>query len=107
MLKAQPDRLRVESSTDAFVCASWEVWVPAAHRACFWAVAIVQHNGSAPASDYCFTAPERLLAPSMSANATVLTMPRSAVTMLLECAVVRFRGAEPECCRAWKAVAAP
>jgi hypothetical protein len=37
MLKAQPDRLRVESSTDAFVCASWEVWVPAAHRACFWA----------------------------------------------------------------------
>jgi len=36
-------------------------------RACIWAVAIVQHNGSAPASDYCFTAPERLLAPSMSA----------------------------------------
>ena len=72
--------------------------------ACSWAVAIVQHNGSAPASDYCFTAPERLLAPSMSANASVLTMPRSAVAMLLECAVVRFRGAEPECCWAWKAV---
>jgi hypothetical protein len=73
--------------------------------ACSWAVAIVQHNGSAPASDYCFTAPERLLAPSMSANASVLTMPRSAVAMLLERAVVRFRGAEPECCWAWKAVA--
>ena len=71
-------------------------------RACIWAVAIVQHNGSAPASDYCFTAPERLLAPSMSANASVLTMPRSAVAMLLERAVVRFRGAEPECCWAWK-----
>ena len=38
----------------------------------------------------------------MSANASVLTMPRSAVAMLLECAVVRFRGAEPECCWAWK-----
>jgi hypothetical protein len=67
----------------------------------FWAIAIVQHSGSAPVSDYCFTAPERLLAPSMSANASVLTKPRSAVAMLLECAVVRFRGAEPECCCAW------
>jgi len=70
-----------------------------------WAVAIVQHNGSAPASDYCFTAPERLLAPSMSANASVLTMPRSAVATLLERAVVRFRGAEPECCWAWEGAA--
>jgi hypothetical protein len=56
----------------------------AAH-AWFWAVAIVQHSGSAPASDYCFTAPERLLAPSMSANARVLTVPRSVVAMPLEC----------------------
>jgi hypothetical protein len=76
-------------------------------RDCSWPVAIVQHNGSAPASDYCFTAPERLLAPSMSANASALTMPRSAVAMLLECAVVRFRGAEPECCWAWKGEAVP
>jgi hypothetical protein len=71
-----------------------------------WAVAIVQHRGSADASDYCFTAPERLLAPPMAANASMLTMPRSAVAMLLECAVVRFRGGEPECCWVWKAVAA-
>jgi hypothetical protein len=46
--------------------------------------------------------PGRLLAPSTSANASVLTMPRSAVAMLLECAVVRFRRAEPECCWAWR-----
>jgi hypothetical protein len=42
MLQAQPDRLRVESSTDAFVCASWEVWVPAARRTCFWAKAVTR-----------------------------------------------------------------
>jgi hypothetical protein len=43
----------------------------------------------------------------MSANATVLTMPRSAVAMLLECAVVRFRGAKAECCWAWAATGGP
>jgi hypothetical protein len=55
MLKAQPDRLRVESSTDAFVCASWEVWVPAAHRACFWA------NSKLGVAECCQRPDERFL----------------------------------------------
>jgi hypothetical protein len=46
-----------------------------------------------------------LLAPSMSANANVSTMPRSAVAMLLESAIVRFRRTEPECCWACNAEA--
>jgi hypothetical protein len=54
MLKAQPDRLRVESSTDAFVCASWELWVPAAHRACFWAIAQASGSSCGPDSDERF-----------------------------------------------------
>jgi hypothetical protein len=42
MLQAQPDRLRVESSTDAFVCASWEVRVLAVRRTWFWAKAVTR-----------------------------------------------------------------